>query len=95
MQNSFALFPWSYLKDDKQWNIVMSCRECNNTKRDKLPDKKFILKLIEQNEKIVKSSNYKVVEKEYKSYDKNKIEKMYNSAKFNGFNEIWSPKEDK
>ena len=86
---------WPYLKDDKQWNIVMSCRECNNTKRDKLPDKKFILKLIEQNEKIVKSSNYKVVEKEYKSYDKNKIEKMYNSAKFNGFNEIWSPKEDK
>lgn len=85
--------PWSYLKDDKQWNIVMSCRECNNSKRDKLPDKLFIEKLVKQNKEIMESSIYKSVEKEYRAYDKNKIEKMYNSALFNGFNEIWNPKE--
>ena len=85
--------PWSYLKDDKQWNIVMSCRECNNSKRDKLPNKRFIEKLVKQNKEIMESSIYKSVEKEYRAYDKNKIEKMYNSALFNGFNEIWNPKE--
>lgn len=84
--------PWSYLKDDKQWNMVMSCRECNNAKRDKLPDKRFIEKLIIQNENIIKSNQYKSVEREYQGYSKEKLDKVYNSAIFNGFNEFWKPK---
>ena len=84
--------PWSYLKDDKQWNMVMSCRECNNSKRDKLPDKRFIDKLIIQNENIIKSNQYKYVEREYQGYNKDKIVKIYNSAIFNDFNDYWKPK---
>lgn len=84
--------PWSYLKDDKQWNMVMSCRDCNNSKRDKLPDNNFIDKLISQNEIVMKSNKYKRVEREYQGYNKEKILKIYNSAIFNGFNEYWKPK---
>lgn len=84
--------PWAYLKDDKQWNMVMACRECNNAKRDKLPDIKFIEKLVKQNENIMNSTHYKYVEKQYEGYNKEKIVKIYNSAMFNGFNEYWRPK---
>lgn len=84
--------PWSYLKDDKLWNMVMSCRNCNNSKRDKLPDKTFIEKLSIQNNIIIQCNKYKSVEREYIGYSKEKLIKIYNSAIFNGFNEFWKPK---
>lgn len=84
--------PWSYIKDDKQWNMVMSCRECNNNKRDKLPDRIFIDKLLTQNEVIISSINFNMVKKDYRGYQREKIYSIYNSAKFNGFNENWKPK---
>lgn len=83
--------PWSYIKDDKQWNIVISCRKCNNSKRDKMPNKKYIRKLLEQNETIIKSDKFDLVKKDYIGYEDEKIIKIYESAIFNGFNEIWEP----
>lgn len=83
--------PWSYLKDDKIWNLVISCRECNNSKRDKLPEKHFIEKLNSQN-KNIKNCNTKSVENEFIGYDDEKIYRIYNSAIFNGFDEVWRPK---
>lgn len=30
--------PWSFLKDDNLWNLVLACPSCNRKKNDKLPD---------------------------------------------------------
>ena len=84
--------PWSYIKDDKMWNIVISCRDCNNNKRDKLPDRVFISKLIEQNKRIIQGPYYNSIQREYMGYSDENLIKIYNSAIFNGFNENWKPK---
>ena len=34
--------PWSFVKEDKLWNFVLSCPDCNIKKSDKLPSKNFI-----------------------------------------------------
>lgn len=84
--------PWSYIKDDKIWNLVLSCRTCNNNKRDKLPNRRFINKLVLQNKIILSGEYYNELKKEYIAYDDNKVKKIYNSAVFNGFNNNWSIK---
>ena len=45
--------PWSFIKDDNLWNFVLACPECNNRKRDKLADKKYLHDLIVRNTSIV------------------------------------------
>ena len=32
------LLPWSFVLEDKTWNLVLACRKCNNAKRDRLTD---------------------------------------------------------
>ena len=85
--------PWSFVKDDKIWNLVISCRKCNNSKRDKLAPERFIKELQHQNLMIKKNNQYDLVRKEFESYNDNKIKDMYSSAIFNGFNEIWKLEE--
>jgi hypothetical protein len=30
------LLPWSFVLEDRTWNLVLACRKCNNEKRDRL-----------------------------------------------------------
>jgi hypothetical protein len=50
------LLPWSFVLDDKTWNLVLACRKCNNTKRDRLTDVGALELLCSRNEKIVKGA---------------------------------------
>ena len=44
--------PFSYIYDDNAWNLVLSCAECNLSKRDSLPSvKPYFVELVERNEK--------------------------------------------
>jgi CRISPR/Cas system Type II protein with McrA/HNH and RuvC-like nuclease domain len=48
------LLPWSFVLEDKTWNLVAACRKCNNAKRDRLTDESFLESLCARNEKILK-----------------------------------------
>jgi len=85
--------PWTFVRDDKLWNFVLSCRQCNNSKRDKLSERHYISKLLDQNNYIINySDDVYIVKKEYKIYYPDKIIEMYNCAEFNGFETGWMPK---
>jgi 5-methylcytosine-specific restriction endonuclease McrA len=46
------LLPWSFVLEDKTWNLVLACHKCNNEKRDRLTNKEALGRLCARNEKI-------------------------------------------
>jgi CRISPR/Cas system Type II protein with McrA/HNH and RuvC-like nuclease domain len=48
------VLPWSFVLEDRTWNLVLACRKCNNDKRDRLPDTAALERLCGRNEKIAK-----------------------------------------
>ena len=43
------VIPWSFLFDDAEWNLVLSCGTCNSQKRDKIPAHRFLALLCNRN----------------------------------------------
>lgn len=81
------VIPWSFIKSDKLWNLVLSCPKCNQRKSDKLSELKFIEKLQVRNENLIISNN-EFVFSEFKTYEPEKVDLYYKSALFNGFKQI-------
>jgi CRISPR/Cas system Type II protein with McrA/HNH and RuvC-like nuclease domain len=48
------LLPWSFVLEDKTWNLVLACRKCNNEKRDRLTDVESLARLRARNGQILK-----------------------------------------
>ena len=46
------VLPWSFVLEDKTWNLVLACRKCNNEKRDRLANIDALESLCARNEKI-------------------------------------------
>jgi CRISPR/Cas system Type II protein with McrA/HNH and RuvC-like nuclease domain len=44
--------PWSFVLEDRTWNLVLACRKCNNEKRDRLTDMDALERLCIRNEEI-------------------------------------------
>ncbi|MCI8517593.1 MAG: hypothetical protein HFG75_12135 [Hungatella sp.] len=79
--------PWSFIKDDNLWNLVLACPTCNEKKNDKLPDNAFLDILIERNNKIVVKSSSTYM----KNYKSRTLSYIYGWARMNGYNRIWKP----
>lgn len=77
--------PWSFIKDDNLWNLVLACPKCNRSKSDKLPDDKFLDLLIARNKKLQ-------IHSELENYQQDRLRDVYNIAKLNGYDNIWKPK---
>ncbi len=71
--------PWSFVKNDKIWNFVLSCDNCNKKKNDRLANKNYLNKLILRNSKYLNESFSK------------ELNELYDSALHNGF-AIWDKK---
>lgn len=41
--------PWSYIFEDKAWNLVLSCKKCNLKKLDSLAPEEYLVKLLDRN----------------------------------------------
>lgn len=80
--------PWSFVKDDKLWNFVLSCPHCNSSKSNILPDKIYFENIKVRNSRIVNIDN-PIVKRDFKNYSYFKLEEMYHSAVFNGFEVGW------
>ena len=83
--------PWSFIKDDKIWNFVLACEQCNSKKKDILPSMDFVYNLEERNDKLSNFDN-ELVQKDFKDYAHFKIRHIYSSAVSNGFDCNWEPK---
>ncbi len=94
--------PWAFIKDDKLWNMVLSCPSCNNKKKDKLAPKPFLNNLIIRNRTIrlhyygddvarKKSSIDIRATDEMRNYRRESLLSIYNYAQENGYNELWYP----
>lgn len=80
--------PWSFIKDDNLWNFVLACPECNNRKRDKLADTSFLHNLVVRNNSSAIAHYHGMIH-----YQEKKLVNIYNWAKRNGYNEIWTPRQ--
>src|SRR5262245_27630654 len=49
------LLPWSFVLEDKTWNLVLACRKCKNGQRDRLTSKVALGRLGARNEKSAKN----------------------------------------
>jgi HNH endonuclease len=49
------VLPWSFVLEDRTWNLVLACRKCNNEKRDRLPSVDLLERLCVRNERIMKA----------------------------------------
>ena len=79
--------PWSFIKDDNLWNMVMSCPRCNLKKNDKLPDIQFLRRVENRNQTLL----IETYMEDMKNYYPSKLIKIYDWAKTNGYDEIWLP----
>ncbi|MGI6594664.1 MAG: HNH endonuclease domain-containing protein [Christensenellales bacterium] len=97
--------PWSFVKDDKSWNLVLACKDCNSSKSDTLAHNKFIpiiqkrnCELLDMSKKEIITSSSKVkrekdfIIKDFQNYDNEKINRVYNTAVSNGFKAGWLPR---
>ena len=76
--------PWSFIKNDRLWNLVNSCPVCNLSKSDKLTEKYFLDKLINRDEKLLLKKDLFLV-KDFNVYSKDRLINYYNAAEFCGF----------
>ena len=51
------VIPRTYLNHDEPWNLVLSHKSCNLNKSDQLPGKYYIKKLIDRNERLIRSNH--------------------------------------
>ena len=80
--------PWSFIKEDKIWNFVLSCPQCNTRKNNFLPDERFVTKIILRNKTICKdidSLKNPKIKNEFVNYSDELIPKLWKYARFSGF----------
>ena len=46
------VLPWSFVLEDRTWNLVLAYRDCNNQKRDRLTDTASLERLCDRNDRI-------------------------------------------
>lgn len=79
--------PWSFIKDDNLWNMVLACSSCNRKKNDRLPTFNYLESLIDRNHKIMIDSSLA----EMNNYREQKIRYIYYWATINGYDKLWKP----
>ena len=79
--------PWSFIKDDNLWNLVLACPTCNRKKNDKLPTGNYLIALENRNQKIKLETH----RPEMKNYQDRMVSYVYHWAKVNGYDKIWQP----
>lgn len=79
--------PWSFIKNDNLWNLVLACPACNRSKNDKLPDTGYLEILANRNNEM----QIHIEHKDMINYQQRMLRYVYDIAKINGYNTIWKP----
>lgn len=83
--------PWSFIKDDNLWNLVLACPSCNRKKSDKLPVGRFLEDLIDRNQHIIIDTH----RSDMQNYQDRMVSYVYHWAKINGYDKMWQPEGEK
>lgn len=75
--------PWSFIKDDKLWNFVLSCPASNEKKNNKIPSEEYLKTVIDRNERIKQISS-EVVQIDFENYNPGMFKRMWMYAQFSG-----------
>lgn len=84
--------PWSFVKDDKLWNFVLACPECNERKSNRLPNRDFLKAIGERNKQIILTSHNGIILNDFNGYSDELLIKMWNYAKLSGVKEYSAKK---
>ena len=75
--------PWSFVREDKIWNFVLACPECNIKKKDKMPNEDYLIRLGERNKKL-KGIDDVLIEKEFAGYSYDFLRRMWMYYSYTG-----------
>lgn len=78
--------PWTFVKDDKLWNFVLSCPTCNERKNNRVPNQNYLIKLEDRNKKIKLSQNM-LIQTDFENYSDDLLKRMWRYAKLSGIKE--------
>ena len=78
--------PWSFVKDDKMWNFVLSCPRCNEIKNNRVPSQDYLIKIEKRNKKI-QISDKVLVQADFSEYTDGLIRRIWKYAKQSGLKE--------
>lgn len=81
------VIPWSFVKSDHLWNFVLACPACNSKKKDRLPSKENLSRVIVRNERF-SSIPKPIIEVEFRGYQADLMWKIWNYAKLSGLREM-------
>lgn len=81
--------PWSYIKSDNLWNLVLACSKCKSEKRDNLPKSFYLNSLIGRNTQMLIDCKDK--DESMEDYRSDRLRFAYNMAVFNGYKVSWEP----
>ncbi len=79
--------PWSFVKDDKLWNFVLSCPTCNERKNNRVPSKEYLFHINERN-KILQKSQEVVILSDFENYTDGLLDSIWEYAKRSGIKEF-------
>lgn len=79
--------PWVFVKDDKIWNFVLSCPECNMRKNNKVPTYDYLVRLEDRNQVLQERQNL-LIQTELKGYSEELVRRMWSYAKLSGIKEF-------
>lgn len=79
--------PWSYVKDDKMWNFVLSCSSCNLKKNNRIPVECFLIKIQNRNSRAKQIQN-RIVYEDFKEYNNDRLQRLWKYAQLSGLKEF-------
>ena len=79
--------PWSFVKTDNLWNLVLACPSCNIKKSNYLVEYNYVQKLEKRNSLTQNMSISKIVENEFANYNSGLLQRIWAYAKMSGFRE--------
>lgn len=79
--------PWSFVKDDKAWNFVLSCPVCNEKKKDRVAPKEYLIRVEDRNKKLMLLDN-EIIKNDFNNYSDDLLYRMWAYAKLSGFKEL-------
>lgn len=83
--------PWSFVQTDQLWNLVIACSSCNLSKNDKLAEVYYLEQLIVRNQDLIENKELNN-RNDMELYVPEKLERLYDYSKKNGYITIWTPK---
>lgn len=79
--------PWSFVKDDKIWNFVLSCPHCNERKNNKLPAKEYLIRIETRNKRACEVDDL-IVQTDFAGYTDDLLSRMWKYAQLGGLKEF-------